>query len=236
MKQKLLTNSILPILLVFLFIQSGWAGAGTGKVSKISVESSTWDFGYVPLDYKLIHIYKVKNEGNADLHITKMIPNCDCTIAISSDTLIMPDSTINIKIVFDTKNYYGQNNRMVAVHSDDPENPIINLEYASNIGIFPKFFQVEPRSLFFLKGHKSKIFKLLNLSDENMEFTLEIEPDSYFSIDKVSGKLGSKKDVEIEVVPSDKLKRGTFHSSFRVKFHAEPKPIFVTVPIKIVRY
>jgi hypothetical protein len=234
MKQKFLTYSILPMLLVFLFIQSG--SAGVGKQSKISIENSTWDFGYVPLDYKLIHIYKVKNEGNANLHITKMIPNCDCTIAISSDTLIMPDSAIDIKIVFDTKNYYGQNNRMVTVHSDDPENPTINLEYASNIGIFPKFFQIEPRSLFFLKGHRSKTLKISNLSDDDMEFTLELEPDSFFSIDKVSGKLGSKKDMAIEVVPSDKLKRGTFHSSFRVKFHAEPKPIFITVPIKIVRY
>ena len=165
-----------------------------------------------------------------------MIPNCDCTIAISSDTLIMPDSTIEIKIVFDTKNYYGQNNRMVTVHSDDPENPTFNLEFSSNIGLFPKLYRIEPRSLFFLNGHKIKTLKLSNLSDDDLEFMLETEPDSFFSLDKVSGKLESKKDIMIEVVPNDELKRGTFHSSFRVKFDVEPKPIFVTVPIKIVRY
>ena len=234
MRKKVITYSILLLLLPVLMVQP--ARGRSGKQGKISVENSTWDFGYVPIDYKLIHIYKIKNEGDGDLHITKMIPNCDCTIAISSDTLIMPDSTIDIKIVFDTKNYYGQNNRVVTVHSDDPENPTINLEYSSNIGLFPKFYKIEPRSLFFLEGHKSKTLKLSNLSDENLEFMLETEPDSFFSLDKVSGELGSKKDMMIQVIPDEQLKRGTFHSSFRVKFDVEPKPVFVTVPVKIVRY
>ena len=234
MRNKVLLNFIFLWLLTVLAVSPVWSGVG--KHGKIMVEDSTWDFGYVPIDYKLIHIYKIKNEGDGDLHITKMIPNCDCTIAISSDTLIKPDSAIDIKIVFDTKNYYGQNNRMVTVHSDDPENPIIDLEYSSNIGLFPKFFLVEPRSLFFLRGHASKTVKLSNLSDNDLEFTLETEPDSFFSLDKASGKLESKKDVTIEVIPSDNLNKGTFHSSFRVKFNAEPEPVLIMVPVKIVRY
>jgi hypothetical protein len=234
MRKRTLMNFTILLFLSVLAIYPTWAG--TGKHGKILAENRTWDFGFVPLDYKLIHIYKIKNIGDGDLHIEKMVPNCDCTMVTCSDTLVRPDSTVEIKIIFDTKNYYGLNNREITVHSDDPENPTINLEYSSNIGLFPNFYQIEPHSLFFLKGNKSQTIRLSNLSDEDLDYNLELEPDSFFTVDKTSGLLDSKKDVSIEVTPNDQLNKGTFHSSFRVKFDTEPDPVIITIPVKIVRY
>ena len=234
MRKNLIMHFVILLLLSILIIPPAWSGSG--KHGKISVENRTWDFGFVPLDYKLIHIYKVKNEGEGDLHIQKIVPNCDCTNVICSDTLIPPGSTVEIKIIFDTKNYYGQNNREIVVHTDDPDNPTINLEYSSNIGLFPNLFRVEPHSLFFIKGRKAQTVKLSNISDDDLEFSLDLEPDSFFSINKAGGTLNSKKDVTIEITPSENLDKGTFHSSFRVRFDTKPEPVYITVPVKIVRY
>ncbi len=234
MRRVLIINFSILLFLSVLAVAPTWAGSS--KHGKILVENRTWDFGFVPMDYKLIHIYKIKNIGNGDLHIEKMVPNCDCTMVTCTDTLVRPDSTVDVKIIFDTKNYYGQNNREITVHSDDPETPTIELEYASNIGIFPNLYQIEPHSLFFIKGSGSETIKLSNLSNDNLDYNVELEPDSFFKVDKTSGSLDSKKDVTIVVTPNDKLNQGTFHSSFRVKFGTEPEPVVITVPVKIVRY
>ena len=125
-------------LIGFLFISMvmatvpGWCG-NTTAAGRILVEEDVWDFGLVPIDYKFIHYFQVKNTGPKELRIGKLVAGCDCTVGLTTDTLIPPGGTGFIKIIFDTKNYYGQNTRQLTVHSSDPENPTIELKYKSNI-------------------------------------------------------------------------------------------------------
>lgn len=225
----------LLFLIISTLVTATGSWAGSTKHASIFVESKSWDFGFVPIDYKVIHIYTIKNVGQSDLRISKLVPNCDCTMAIASDTLLPPDSSTQIKIIFHTRDYYGQTNRNVTVHSNDPEKPTITLEYLSNIGLFPKLYQVAPRSLFFLPGHEIKEIGLINKSEEDINYSLEMEPDSIFSIDRSKGKLKSGNRVILNVTPKENLPRGTYHSNFIVTYDSEPKAR-ITVPVKIVRY
>jgi hypothetical protein len=230
-------RSPLPGLLALslILILTGDSRAVENKAGKISVEKASYDFGFIPIDYKFTHYYKIRNTGSDELHIIKTVPNCDCTMAIPSDTLISPDSVGDIKIVFDTRNYYGKTSRAVTVYSNDPDSPAVKLEFLSNIGIFPKSFQVDPHSLFFLQGHKSKEVRLLNLSDSDVKFSVEMEPDSLFALDKTTGTIKPNKPVILTVSPGEKLPRGTYYSNFTVTYKSEPEAR-ITVPVKIVRF
>nr|MBN2277072.1 DUF1573 domain-containing protein [candidate division Zixibacteria bacterium] len=225
--------SLFMISLILLINQTGF-GAEARQPS-IKLLDNFYDFGFVPIDYKLIHTFQIRNDGQAGLVINKLVPNCDCTHAQVMDTLVAPDSITTIKILFDTKNYYGPSTRHITVHSNDPDNPAVELEYASAIGMVPRYFKVEPQSLFYLPGHKSKKITLINLSEDKLKYDLEIEPGSLFTVNKTSGEIDSRDSTILDVQPLESLPRGTHYSNFTVNF-GDKSDARLTVPVKIVRY
>jgi len=225
--------SLLPLLVAGLLLSVS-VTAGTDKTPRISVTESRWDFGSVPIDYKLIHYFVIENTGTADLIINRAISNCDCTTIHLADTLVPPDSAVNLKIIFDTKEYYGQTSREVIIDSNDPLDSTIELSYASVIGFFPKELLVEPKSLFFLKGQAAREIKLMNKSAENIEYSIEMEPDSSFTLDRTAGEIEPGKEAILMVTPVQKA-RGTHYSNFTVTYESNGKRR-LTVPIKIVNF
>ncbi len=231
-------NSTIKIIFIsafiFLLLGPAWCGQNE-KSGRIEIEEDLFDFGFIPIDYKFIHYYRVKNVGKGNLKIDRLVPGCDCSTAHTSDTLIPPGETGIIKLLFDTKNYYGPNTRYITVHSNDPENPTVELKYKSNIGVMPKYFKIEPRSLFFLSGHKEKLLKLRNLSKDEIQYSITTDIDSIYTIDKPDGKIGRGSDISLNIAPIEKLGRGTYFSSFVVTIKADHE-IKISVPVKIVRY
>ena len=228
-----LTTLISFLFLLFLGFCETWA-EGT-KEASITAITSTWDFGYVPMDYKLIHFYKIRNDGDAELQITKLVPNCDCTSAQVNRKSLPPDSITEVKIVFETKDYYGPNTRNITVHTNDPAKPTIALQYSSNIGLFPKLYRTEPNSLFFLPGHKSKEIRLINDSDSDIQFALDLEQDSLFAVNKIHGTITPGSPIVLTVMPKENMPKGTHYSNFTVAFKGK-QDVRLTVPVKIVRY
>jgi len=205
------------------------------KQASITAITSAWDFGYVPMDYKLIHFYKIRNDGDAELQITKLVPNCDCTSAHVGRKSLPPDSVTEVKIIFETKDYYGPNTRNITVHTNDPARPTIALQYSSNIGLFPKLYRTEPNSLFFLPGHKSKEVRLINDSDSDIQFSLDLEQDSLFVVNKSQGIIAPGSLIILTVMPRENMPKGTHYSNFTVAFKGKQE-VRLTVPVKIVRY
>jgi hypothetical protein len=222
---------LLPILL--LCFLPAWPGVN--KPPSIELIDDSWDFGFIPTDYTVVHYYRVKNVGGEDLHIDRLVPNCDCTSAHVKNKVIPPDSTTEIRLTFETKGYYGANTRHVTIHSDDPEKPAVTIDYASNIGVVPKQLRVYPKSLFFLPGHKPKELSLENLTDDDVEFSINLEPDSIVTLSESGGKLKSGKSVSVIIAPRADLSGGTHYSSLTITFVSKID-VRQTVPLRVVRY
>ena len=203
--------------------------------SSISSDEVFWDFGFVPFDYELVHFYDIKNNGDGNLYITHIGSSCDCSHGRALDTLIRPGESTKIKATFSTKNYYGKNTRTLALATNDPKNPVFNLEFVSLIGALPKYVEAQPNALFFLPPHKDKDVKLLNKSKSNINVTISLEPDSIFTVSDTELEIKPDSSATIKVTPNSNLGAGTYHSSFLVEFGTEPN-VRVTVPVKIVRY
>ena len=233
MKRYSMRLILLFILMTAIFAY-GQAEVYTSKPA-ISAEEVFWDFGFVPFDYELVHYYEIKNSGKNNLYITHIGTSCDCSHARALDTLIPPGASTKIKVNFSTTDYYGKNTRTVSISSNDPENPVFNLEFASLIGALPKQVGAQPNALFFLPPHKDRDMKLLNNSGSDIKVIISLEPDSIFTISdtKLEIESGSFATVKITILPD--LNKGTYHSSFLVDFNTEPN-VKITVPVKIVRY
>jgi len=227
-------RSAIILLLSFVALSStGW-GAGA-KGPSLAVEEVNWDFGSVPSDFRLIHYYKIKNTGNDILHVTRLNANCDCTSALIKDSLLAPGDSSDIRMVFHTRDYYGTTNRKLTIISNDPDKPAFDLDYSANIDFFHKLHTSDPKYLTFLQGQNMKAVKLINQSEDDIDYILEKEPDSIFTVDKTSGNIEAGEFEMVNVTIKDNLRKGTFYSNFTVTYNTEPK-LRLSIPVKVVRY
>ncbi len=202
---------------------------------RIEIEEPYWDFGFIPFDYDMVHFFKVKNTGNANLIMFRAASNCDCTTARILDTLLSPGESTLIRVDFWTTDYYGTNVRQITVESNDPLNPVLELEYNSNIGALPTAFSANPKSLFFLPSQTQKTISLSNQSGKKAQYKILLEADSLISVESLEGEIAAGESVELAVTLNPEIPKGTVFTSFHLIFR-DDKEIKTTVPIKIVKY
>ncbi len=230
---KTLSVTFAVILGVLLLPTNGITSQGSGT---IAVDNKIYDFGSVPIDYRLVHVYTITNTGSGDLHITGVVPNCDCTITGIVDTVLAPNDSTELRMLFHTRDYYGQTRKTIAVTSTDPAQPVIELEYRANIGIFHRLYTAEPKSLFFLPSPKHKSVTIKNASDKDVSFAIEISRDSIFTVTTESYNIKAGKSVDLDVAPKIDLGKGNHYGNFTVIIDEGETTYRLTVPIKIVRY
>ena len=94
---------------------------------KIFVEQRTFDFGTIPEGNKgLPHTFLVANKGNEPLKIAAVRTSCGCTVA-KFDSLIAPGKTGNVTAEFNTSGFTGHQEKIITVHSNDPDSARIQL-------------------------------------------------------------------------------------------------------------
>jgi len=221
-------------ILIICFTTIPDANAVADGPPKIEAVNPNVDLGYVPFDFNIVHYYTIKNTGKGSLHIDKLISNCDCTFAIAQKTDIKPGDSTDIKVTFGTEQYYGVNTRHVAVYSNDPKDSVIYLNYTSNIGTYPKHYSINPKSLFFLPGHKSKNLSLNNASGKDTGFEILIPKDSLITVDNNTGIIDPHIPYELKVFAREGIPKGTYETNITIIYDTALKEK-VTVPIKIVR-
>lgn len=134
------------LALFFLLVPATSFSQDVTKRSKLKVETPEYNFGTVTQGVKVTHEFIVKNIGEADLVIQKVIPSCGCTASsVSSDT-IPPGGEGKIKVEFDTTGFSGEKLKTVRVLTNDLDEPAPLLSIK---GIITPDVIVEPQSVFF---------------------------------------------------------------------------------------
>lgn len=100
------------------------------------------DFETVPKGEVLVHEFEIKNEGDAPLEVTDVRPACGCTVA-SYDKTIAPGKTGKVKATVKTDHFGGPISKSIAVFTNDPENPklqlVVKAKVQPYISILPGF-------------------------------------------------------------------------------------------------
>ncbi|RIL09460.1 MAG: hypothetical protein DCC75_06475 [Proteobacteria bacterium] len=135
-------SAIVWILSLFFLASSAFSEAKP----KLSVAESVFDFGTVTQGTKVKHDFVVKNSGDADLIIQRVVAACGCTAVSASNEPIAAGKDTVIHVEFDTGGFSGEKLKTVRVFSNDSENPsqLLTLK-----GTIEADLTVEPRSVFF---------------------------------------------------------------------------------------
>ena len=91
---------------------------------RLMLEKNQHDFGDID-EGKIVELnLKFKNVGKKTLEISEVKTSCGCTAALLSSKKIEPGNEGNIKIELDTTKRSGKLSRTVAIHSNDPLEPV----------------------------------------------------------------------------------------------------------------
>lgn len=72
------------------------------------VDETAFDFGYVPQQAKISHIFTIRSTGDDTLKITQVIPGCGCTKTPLQKSEIAPGDSTTLEVVFSTGAYTGR--------------------------------------------------------------------------------------------------------------------------------
>ncbi|MDZ4839916.1 MAG: DUF1573 domain-containing protein [Bacteroidota bacterium] len=109
---------MLKYLLLFVGISIG-IQANAQKKPTLRFDNPHHDFGSVKEEENVVHhTYKVFNDGDTDLLITKVAPSCGCTVAEYTKTGIAPKQSGYIKASFDVVNKHGKQDKSITIYSN----------------------------------------------------------------------------------------------------------------------
>lgn len=225
--RRLIVTTLVVVVLSF----------GNRAHAGIEYVDMSYDFGHVALDFTVIANYTLYNTGPDPVRIDSVRVNCDCSQAFARDSLLDPGDTTVVRLSFETTNFFGPNNKQLAVYTSDPKRPKITMFYLSIVGQWFNGLKPDPYSLFFLPPHKKKDVKIPNVKFDRIELALAGEIDTLFDVRVTNQKARKGEHVSAEIVPSAGLRSGTYVSNVRLKILVpDSDPVYLTIPIKIVRY
>ncbi len=116
--------------------------AGTGAAEpaaaagpRITVDEVDYQFGQVPQDRAVEHVFKVLNTGTKPLVITRVSTSCGCTAAMMESSVIDPGQTGRLRVSFNPHGQKQSVTRTVTIHSNDPERPTLPIKISAQVAV-----------------------------------------------------------------------------------------------------
>jgi hypothetical protein len=181
---KKIAASILGVVLA----QGAWSGP------RLQVDSPLWDFGRRTNVLELTHDYSIRNAGDSDLSIVRLVSSCNvCLHAALNTNLLSPGASAVVHARLDLSLANGPIEREIALYSNDPDNSRTVLSLA---GVAIPAYQVEPVTLILdpslgpagVTGEITPLFKpraslsRVECDDTNLTVTLSPQASGGFKV------------------------------------------------------
>lgn len=99
----------------------------------IRVERPVHNFGTITQGNKLDHTFVIRNSGDSPLKIANIRPACGCTAANATVPLVSPGKSSEVKVTFNSANFFGNVSKTIAVETNDPKTPVFTLTLTGNV-------------------------------------------------------------------------------------------------------
>lgn len=209
----------------------GVAQAETGPLAV--VPEGVFEFGTVPQGHKVEHEFTIKNAGDSDLIIQKVVPSCGCTAAALSAQAVKPGSTEKIKVTFNTAGFYGDKTKVVSVQTNSRDQSTLTLKVH---GTIEREIIVTPERIVF-----EELSVGASLPMRTREFVVEMKQGASREIAKVYslskflevkavGDVPNGKKYSVTVSPE--TPRGELRERVLIEFK-DPSHTAVNVPVNL---
>ena len=203
---------------------------------ELTISEELFDFGYIPQNSKVSHVFWLRNTGDQDLRVAKVNPGCGCTQAPLDKEVVPPGDSARLEIIFSSKLYF---NRVA-------KKPVIELAGMPD----PRFVEIvtfvipRPDSAYPLKLDPFKLdisqfgeavrdrakFSLTNVSSQELTITVVAPPDE-FGILTMPQKIAPGATVEAELVLKPERLGEELEKSFTFQVNDEHSTRY-SVPVR----
>lgn len=126
------------VFALFGFIKTTPPKQEGSEIPKIQIQPEFFDFGQIKYGQVVEQTFEVKNLGSEVLEIKRVATSCGCTTAKVSSSQINPGQQTQLLVVYDTGQMSGahgkgQQERIIYVKSNDPENPQAEVIIKANV-------------------------------------------------------------------------------------------------------
>lgn len=142
---------------------------------RLSVLNSSFDFGTVEQGVKVVHEFELRNDGDEELKIERVVPACGCTATQLTAPLIAPGASGKVRLEFDSSGFVGTEEKSARLFSNDPNKPFVTLSLKGNIEVD---YVIKPSRIMFgevLRGDAAA-----------QEVTIQMKPGSKGTIGSIS--------------------------------------------------
>ena len=100
---------------------------------KIQVEKPILELGTIATNQKNVSDVQIVNTGKADLIIRSVRTSCSCVEAFVDKTVLKPGASTVLKIVFDTSDRMGAEEKIVSIFSNDAATSIFTIKLKATV-------------------------------------------------------------------------------------------------------
>lgn len=185
---SVISKTFLPISFFFIIFALGCQGNtvfsnANENQPDIQFEERVYDFGIAGQEKTIACEFRFVNVGQETLVIESVKTSCGCLAILIPSKEIPVDADGVIKVSFETGKFKNRQTKNIYVHSNDPDEPEIELEVT---GMVKTGIVLDPEFLSFgdtQKGNAiTRTFKIINLGEEPLVLNrVEVAKDYFTS-------------------------------------------------------
>ncbi|MEW6051385.1 MAG: DUF1573 domain-containing protein [Candidatus Zixiibacteriota bacterium] len=202
---------------------------------KLTIPGDHFDFGFVPQNCKVSHIFWLHSTGDDTVRIASVIPGCGCTEAPLKKTALAPGDSTPLEVTFSSGSYVGAvvKEPSIQLKNELPEShvqikcrvvvrpdstaPIVFKPYALNLTQFGETPRTEAR------------FSITNVTAEDVSLSIESIPDDVLALELATTVKAGQTIQGIVRLKPEAMSRG-FDKSITFRLSDEPRSRF-TLPV-----
>lgn len=198
----------------------------------LELKEKSFDFGKVDAGTVIEHSFVVKNSGDADLRIEKVVTGCNCLTDNDSNILIQPNTEKEFHIKLDTTGLSGVYNKNIRFFTNEEGHSFSSFMVK---GYVNQLVMIEPAILDFVEmtatddASKTKTFRISTNRHNSIEI---VKVESYSKNIRIQELNGNKYEKNYEVKLSGKLPLGEYRGRI-VVFFSNGKTVNIPVIVMV---
>ena len=227
-RQPSLVGALAISLMMLFSVASG--------APRLILEESEFDFGYVPQNALISHIFWLKSAGDDSLKILNVIPGCGCTKAPLEDSELAVGDSTRLEILFSTGHYSSRVTKSPRIETNEGP-PHKSVRIVANVvtrpdSTYPITFKPYKLDIsqFGEKVRDEMRFEITNVSEQNLEIGLVDRPEGLFSLELPS-TLGAGQTATVVLRLHADAVETSFEKSITIELNDQQSSRF-TIPVK----